>query len=660
MKNNYFITLIGVVALFCAHAAAAQNFTPYMGKDKTFAPKGSPKVLPTEVQNAYDVKWYFLNLNAENTTVEISGDVTIKAEVVYPVMDTFSFHLHENYTIEKILINGAEKAFETRGDERLVGDLDLTQGSLFDAQIFYHGESGTPGAFFSGISSAFDNRYGNGFHVTWTLSEANNAYQWFPVKQDLTDKADSVWVFVTTTKPNKVGSNGILTNVVDLPENKTRYEWKSNYVIDYYLISIAVADYQDYSIYATIPQTGEQVLIQNYIYNSPDCLETHKAAIDETKDMIAHFSELFGPYPFADEKYGHTMGYFGGAMEHQTMTTTGYLYDGIIVHELVHQWFGDLVTCASWEYIWLNEGFASYGEYLWYEHVWGREEAFKGFNGDIIASVRKNGKTGSVYVPIEYIDDEGRIFSGTLTYNKGAVLVHMLRYELGDDDELFYEILQTYLQRYANGVATADDFKSVVEELSGKDFTTFFDQWYYGEGYPMYNLYWNITGNTININSVQTVTAPNATPLFKLAYEVEFQYDNGDKEIVTFYQDQKEQQFTHEIPEGREIQNMIFDPTHWLLASGVFYYEPNAIDGQDNDPKISVYPNPASDFLHIAFDDSWRETKKIDLVDASGKRLAEFQTNDKNYQLDISTFASGIYFLIFHYEGKTYTQKIIK
>jgi aminopeptidase N len=215
-----------------------------------------PKLLPTEVQNAYDVKWYFLNLNAENTTVALSGDVTIKAQVVWNKMDTFSFHLHEDYIIEKVLINGIEKPIINNGHERLITGLSMPKNTVFNAQIFYHGNVGDSKALFAGISSDTDYRWGP-FDVTWTLSEPNSAYMWFPVKQNLTDKADSCWVFVTTTKPNKVASNGKLVNVVDLPDNKVRYEWKSSYPIDYYLISIAVAEYQDYSIYATIPQTGE-------------------------------------------------------------------------------------------------------------------------------------------------------------------------------------------------------------------------------------------------------------------------------------------------------------------------------------------------------------------------------------------------------------------
>jgi aminopeptidase N len=280
-----------------------------MFDDENVHQKNNSKVLPTEVQNAYDVKWYFLNLNAENNTVALSGDVTIRAQVVYNVMDTFSFHLHESYTIDSIKVNGILKPWEDYGDEHLVTSLSIPYGDIFDVQIFYYGSVDGGGNFFQGISNKTDNRWGDNFQVTYTLSQPNNAYQWFPVKQNLTDKADSSWVFVTTTKPNKVASNGLLTNIVDLPDNKVRYEWKSSYPIDYYLIFIAVAEYQDYSIYATIPQTGKQLLIQNYIYNNEQCLNANKEAMDKTKDLIEYFSVIFGEYPFSREKYGHALAY---------------------------------------------------------------------------------------------------------------------------------------------------------------------------------------------------------------------------------------------------------------------------------------------------------------------------------------------------------------
>jgi len=660
MKNIRYAFFLSIWLLLST-SIFAQDWQSHKYFSDTHETSGnsSSKILPTEVQNAYDVKWYFLNLNAENNTVALSGDVTIKAEVVNNIMDTFSFHLHRDYIIDSILINGVKKDLITQEDERLVSGLGMAKNTVFDAQIFYRGTFTGTGNFFSGISTAYESRWG-GFYATWTLSQPNNAYTWFPVKQDLTDKADSSWVFVTTTKPNKVASNGLLTNIVDLPNNKVRYEWKSSYPINYYLISIAVAEYQDYSFYATIPQTGEQLLIQNYMYNSPQCLAQGKAVIDKTKEMVEFFSEILGKYPFSSEKYGHALAPMGGsAMEHQTMTTTGTFDEGTIVHELVHQWFGNQVTCVSWEHIWLNEGFARYGEYLWWEYQRGREHAFRMFALYIITNVINNGETGSVYVPIEYIDDVYRIFNGTLSYNKGGVLVHMIRYELGDDDNLFFNVLQTYLSRFKHNVATAADFKNVLEEISGKDFTTFFNQWYYGQGYPRFAIKWHQAGDQLTLSSAQTTTAPSITPLFKVTYELEITYTDNSKEIVPFYHDEINKQFVYNVPAGKTVKSIKFDPNTWLLATATVTANPNAIEDYCNGGMM-VYPNPATKVINVKFDAPLHREKNISLFNVNGKIIQNLTTTNDFCTLNINELPSGTYFLSVHNGENVFVRKIVK
>ena len=140
-----------------------------------------------------------------------------------------------------------------------------------------------------------------------------------------------------------------------------RYEWKSRHPIDYYLISVSVAPYLEYLNYAHPPRPTVPVV--NYVYNQA-ALGNFQSEIDRTPGFIENYSALCGLYPFADEKYGHSMAPLGGGMEHQTMTTQDGFNFTLTAHELFHQWFGDNVTCGSWEDIWLNEGFASYGEYL--------------------------------------------------------------------------------------------------------------------------------------------------------------------------------------------------------------------------------------------------------------------------------------------------------
>ncbi|MDH6355251.1 aminopeptidase N [Dysgonomonas sp. PH5-45] len=656
MKQNYFLAgcLLFFYVLFTQNANGHTNQVWWDNLPQKNN-RNILKVLPTEPQYAYDVKWYFLNLHAENNTVQLSGDVTIKAEVILPSMETFSFHLHADYTIDSVFVNGIKKEFLNKGDERLVTNLNFEKGTLFDVRIHYHGALMEDNGHFSGIRTQLEKSTNK--NVTWTLSQPNNAYQWFPVKQDLTDKVDSVWVFVTTSNINKVASNGLLSNVVPLPDNKVRYEWKSNYPIDYYLISIAVADYMDYSFYAEIPEAKTNLLVQNYIYNDSDFFEKHKPNIDKTRDMITYFSSIFGPYPFQSEKYGHAAAPMGGGMEHQTMTTLSIFSEGVIAHELAHQWFGDNVTCSSWEYVWLNEGFAMHAEYLWYEHLYGQKYAFDAFNNNILENIRIEGKEGSVYVPAQYIDDADRIFSNILTYYKGAALVHMLRHELGDD--LFFKMLRAYQQKFANSSANLKDFIDVLSELSGEDFTYFFDQWFYGEGYPCFNITWQETDSKLYLKSDQTTTVPATTPLFKINFDLQINYEDGSSELVSFFQGQTSQYFSHDIPSDKKIRSITFDPSHWLLTKAEVRQGTASVENEFADSDISVSTNTTTKTINIEFGSALNGEKVIQLFNNSGKMVLSTKSNSTTHIISTSNLDSGVYILSVSCGGNIYNEKLI-
>ena len=505
----------------------------------------------------YDVKYVKLNLAAEAGSRFISGTALTIVEAVQP-LDSFVAELRSNMIVDSVLINGVKKVFQ-RGSDHIFVPLSpaFPVGTKVTALIYYNGTTSSSGVFAGTIAS-------NGLTYTATLSESYQAREWFPVKQVLTDKIDSLDIWIKTSDIYKVGSNGTLVAIVDSPLNKKQYQWKSRYPINYYLPSFAIGNYKEYLNYAKPAEMApDSILVQHYVANDEAFFASIKTNLDKTPPFIEKFSELFGLYPFKNEKYGHSQANIGGGMEHQTMTTTSSFSSTLIAHELGHQWWGDHVTCATWNHIWLNEGFASYSEYLAIEKL---PALFPTTNPatymqNIHTSVMSQ-PNGSVYVPEAQIFDENRIFSSRLTYNKGSAIIHNLRFEM-EDDNLFFQTLKDYQQQYKNSNATAENFKAVAETVSGKNFTDFFNQWYYGEGYPTINVtYIRQTPDSIILIINETTSAPSVTPFFKGLYEFRITSLQGDT-TVKAYVTTNNQFFRfkyNKIPNG-----VVVDPNNWVL-----------------------------------------------------------------------------------------------
>jgi len=502
--------------------------------------------------NNYDVTFYKLDLEVSDTTNFIKGDVTIHARVVNKPLDTLVIELADAMEIEKVSMNGKQYLFNHENDEiHIYVKPSAPVDDIIKVQVFYHGypeKDDKP----CGLYNSFSHNR----NVTWTLSEPFSSKCWFPCKQVLKDKADSVYVFLTTDEYCKAGSNGLLTGVVPLGNGKVRYEWRSKYPIAYYLISFAVARYSEYNIYAKPEGMVDSVLIQNYVYSDEYIVE-NKDLIDKTKDMLELYSSLYGTYPFKDEKYGHCMAPTT-AMEHQTMTTIDRFQFWLVAHELSHQWFGNYVTCASWQDIWINEGFANYSEYIALQNLISQEDADEWMRNAHHLIMSRPG--GSVYVPEEETEDAMRLFTWRLSYNKGAALIHMIRYELNNDD-LFFEVLRTYLEEYKFGSATGMDFKKVLEKKTNRDFTDFFDQWYFGEGYPVFDIKWCQENDTLFIRSEQT-TSSGKTQLFKMPVEFRIELEQGDT-IIKYDQDSNVQIFSTVL--NNKVQNIVPDPDNWII-----------------------------------------------------------------------------------------------
>lgn len=609
-----------------------------------------------QLLNKYDVKFYFLDINVSDTTTYISGNTLINASVTNQSLDTFAIEINSSLTIDSIVFNGITTTSYQRQNNHILifAPETLHFGSIIHCKIFYHGLPQSSG-FFSGVTSGYSETFDT--HVTWTLSEPFNAQEWWPTKQILGDKADSVWVFLTTDSSNMAGSQGLLTNIVNLEGGKKRFEWKSSYPVDYYLISFAVADYQEYNIYASPSSlVNDSILIQNFIYDHPSCLNTYKNGIDNTANFLELFSELYSLYPFYKEKYGHCLAEIGGGMEHQTMTTIGNFNYGIVAHELGHMWWGDYVTCATWSDIWINEGFATYSDYLAHEFLAG---------GDYPQIWLENAHqyvleepSGSVYIPPEEIANEDdaaviRIFDPRLSYLKGASIIHMLRFELNNDDLLF-EIFKSFLNKYADSVATGADFMYHISEESGVDYSYFFDQWYYGHGYPIYDINWNWQDGEFTLNTYQTSSAPE-TPFFNMHMQYKLIFSDNSDTIIRLHQQQHNESFS--LNTEKEVTGIEADPCNWNLE------KVNSIThGIATLPSVAyrLWPNPSEGTFHIQLQGTASSWFEYEIYNYSGKKIITGKAHQTFFNIDLSQFSSGIYIAKFKAEGNTYFEKLIK
>lgn len=581
--------------------------------------------------SAYDVKFHHLNINVERNTTLLNGDVRTIAVVTANQLDTFVQELHNQLTVDSVEWMNGQNASFIRGDHSIHVKLPqaYNKNEVIDLKVYYHGDAhvNASAAIGSGFSTGTSTRWNA--QATWSLSQPYSAYEWFPCKQALQDKIDSVYIDVTTSSENKAGANGLLKRVVNLAGNKSRYEWRTYYPIDYYLISVAVAKYTDYSTY--VHMGNDSMLIQHYIYDNPQTLTDLKDLLDQTAPLIEAFSAHFGAYPFWKEKYGHSLVPIGGGMEHQTMTSIGTLNFGVVAHELAHQWFGDHVTCGTWKDIWLNEGFATYSEYLALEWLNSAQAATEITSQQNYAMMYPG---GSVW--FTDTTNVNRIFDSRLTYNKGGAFIHTLRFEL-NNDSLFFSILRDYQQQFAFSTANTIDFKQLLEQKSGRDFTQVFNQWFYGEGYPTFNIRWNQLNDTVYIQCQQGVSSPTVTPLFITPFELTLQTTGLDT-TIRLVQDKQENWY--KIPTNRQVVAVTVDNANWLMNKSNVNKDITIV-GVDEKMllnSISAYPNPAKDVLHLSVTGS---NQDVIVYDAMGRICMQQQLT--NGLLNVSTLSPGVY-----------------
>lgn len=302
---------------------------------KNAAHKVAFKANPNTVN--YDINYHRLYWNVNPAVAQIAGEVTTHF-TANTDMDEIVFDLADNMTVSAVKQRGEDLAFSQNNKDELIIKFPTTLNAkkLDSVTVSY---SGNPVS--SGFGSFEISTHGSNVPVLWTLSEPYGAKGWWPCKQDLIDKIDSVDIYVQHPSQYKAASNGLLISEKPWLFGNTITHWRHKHPIPAYLIAIAVTNY---SVYKDNPK-GLDFDIVNYVY--PEDLSETRAKTAVTTDIMLLFNELFEMYPFADEKYGHAQFGWGGGMEHTTMSFMGSWRRFLIAHELAHQWFGNKVTCVA-------------------------------------------------------------------------------------------------------------------------------------------------------------------------------------------------------------------------------------------------------------------------------------------------------------------------
>lgn len=622
MKKRYLIVLLAVIISGYAQKKESQTQDIAVLEQKMASKKMNLRVNPN-TQN-YDITYHKLQFTVDPANYFISGAVT-STFTALSNLTTVTFDLTNQLTVSSVTQNGLALTFTQNSNNELVITLPsmINAGTSATVEIYYFG---TPA---SG-EAAFTTSTHNGSPVLYTLSEPYGARDWWPCKQDLNDKADSIDVYITAPSQYTSVSNGVEpTAPVINGANKTTH-FHHGYPIPAYLIAIAVTDYSVYN------QTGgtapNQYPIINYIY--PETLASVQTQLDQTPLILNLYEHLFEIYPFHAEKYGHAQFGWGGGMEHTTVSFMVSFERDLIAHEMAHQWFGDKITCGSWKDIWLNEGFATYVAALVIENFDG-QAAFVTEKSKMINNITSK-TNGAVYLTDAELTDVNRIFSSRLTYNKGAMVLNMLRFKMGD--ALFFQGIKNYLKdvNLAYKYAKTPDLQSHLEAVYGSSLSEFFNDWIYNQGYPIYNITaQNLGGGQAKFTVNQTQSDVSAS-YFEMPVPIRVFGTGGQELDLVLNNTVNGETFTENVP--FTISSITFDPNKNIISKGNTATLSKA-KFELTAAQISL--NQANDVLTLNLSSGITVEKTV-FYNVAGQRI---KTTRSATNWDISSWSTGVYFM---------------
>jgi len=648
-------SLFAAFALLIATGALAAPPDPLVDLKANFCRAGRG-LLPGRAPVARDYDWDILHaelyFTPDFTAETLAGSARFDCRAEAAGLAAVTLDFNDVMTLLAVRQDGNPVAW-THGGGFVVVTLaaPLAVGALFSLELDF---TGSPSS--SGFGS-FTWTDHEGTPLVATLSEPEGARDWWPCK-DVPDEKFTADIYYRVPSAYSAPGPGLLQSITDHGDGTRTWHWYESYPINSYLIALTVTNYQHYTDWY-VTSAGDSLPIENYVY--PENFSNSVEDLSITPLAIAIMDSLFGEYPFMAEKYGHMVFHWAGAMEHQTCTSMGnivlgggHYYDRIIMHELAHQWFGDAVTLKDWENVWLNEGFASYCEAIWFEYTQGQAGLTQWMT-----------QTTSDFVGPVY--NNPSLF-GNVVYRKGAWVLHMLRWLLGD--ETFFGALRYYYGQHLYGNAHTTELEADLEAYTGEDLTGFFQQWVYGENQPAYQWAWQARTGAggwwldLQIRQVQTnaglFTLPLplrvTTPLGALDLRV----DNA-----AWFQ-------TYSLPLGAQPQDLAFDPDNWVLESNSEVpFDPTATDAAPA-PATALagcYPNPFNPSTRVAFTLAAPGDARLEVFDTAGRRLRVLADGPRAAGPQSLAFdgldahgeplPSGVYLLRLSAGGREYSQRAV-
>ena len=608
---------LGIFVL-CHALLQAQSTTPF--KDVAEIERKSSVINQVTLQNEagfskastnFDVHYINCNWAVDPGIRYISGKIKTGFTITERT-NIITFDLADELKIDSILFRSRKINHYRPFDQSAIVNLGvfLEANTQEEIEIYYKGFPPSVNG-----NGSFQNATHAGIPVLWTLSQPYGSKDWWPCKDRLDDKIDSVDITITTPEAYTSSSIGLFDG--ELVANGLRTtRWKHRYPIAPYLIAFAATNYTVISDQVILGNITMPLL--DYVY--PESANTFLDGIEISKRTLTLFHDTFGPYPFIKEKYGHTQFSANGGMEHQTNSFVQDMNEALVVHEAAHQWFGNMVTCASWKDIWLNEGFAVFCTNLIAEKHYPKKDVLNLYRDQInyIASQ----PDGSVYVTDT--SNVQRLFDARLTYNKAGWILQMLRWELGDD--VFFSACRKYLQEKAYGFASTKDLITHLEKESGRALDDFFSDWLYGEGFPSYSLDWATTGTKWVQTKLSQVTSDPSVDFFEMSVPILFKNKYFDTTIVIKHMMNDQVNFTQL---GFIADTAIIDPEYKIISAENRVTKRDIITNSD----VSVFPNPIGNQFSILLKNMTEGVLYIRIYDTKGnvlyqKRIGNFKGND--------------------------------